>query len=373
MKTTIYTNVFNGQTRALNAGSDLVAPWRLDLDRIEFVRLKIFSLMQKIFKDCYRFSTKLKDKDKELALFDTIVYKDAQFGLISLIAWMIATFDTKYLVYAHGVVREATPEEQAKIDEDYKSGMTYKYGIILDFKKYSIGKLLAHYFHQIYTIEQANNNSLALGGTVQYKVSDLRSKIGLTESMSDETRNQAKEVCRYAKDGKPIVIDAADSLEQTDAGKNVSVADSSRDRCYRELAAALGGPVSYITGQDEETTGSGYSYERLDGRAEDMIRNFWITVFEPIIKTLMQSKIDFVSQKWMTVKENLGSISMIETIDVIPNSVKASIIAKLLGDNKPDKGNELESEILKLIEDKEKAEAEALKNATAGTGFPEGE
>lgn len=344
------TNIFTGGKRTLNASSDLVAPWCLDLCRVEFVELKIFSLMQKIFTDCYRYSTKIKNDEKERALFDSLIYATPQYGLISRLAWMIANQKRMYLVYDHGIIRQATFEEQEKIDADYKKGMTFKYGIILDFSKYAIGKLLAHYFHQIYTIEQANNNSISLGGSLQYKVKDFRAKIGFVESNSDEVQQQAAQVTRYARDGKPVVIDKEDALEQTDASRNVSVADSSRDRCYRELAAALGTTLAYITGEDETTTGSGASYERLDARAEDMIKNFWLTVFQPVVEALLQEKIDFISQKWMTIKENLGSITMIEGIESIPNDIKASVIKKLIGDNYPDKNDELEKNIIALLE-----------------------
>lgn len=344
------TNIFTGQRRVLNTGSDLIAPWCLDLCRKDFVELKIFSLMQRIFTDCYRHSTKIKDKDKENSLFDSIVYKDAQFGLISTLAHLIATQGQEYLVYDHGIIRKATIEERIEIDNDYKNGMTYRHGVIVDFSKYAIARLLSHYFHQIYTIEQANNNSISLGGSIQYKVKDYRAKIGYQESMSDDVKSQAAEVIKYAKDGKPFVIDREDLLEQTEADKNVSVAESSRDKCYRELAAALGGPVSYITGDDEVTTGSGASYERLDGRAEDMIKNFWITVFRPVVDALLTVKIDFISQKWMTIKENLGSISLIEGIDCIPDGVKATVIKKLIGDNSPNPQDKEEKEILELLQ-----------------------
>lgn len=343
------TNIFTGARRSLNASSDLVAPWCLDLCRVEFVELKIFSLMQKVFTDCYRYSTKIKNDDKERSLFDSLIYATPQYGLISRLAWMIANQKKMYLVYDHGIIRQATFEEQEKIDKDYATGMTFKYGIILDFTKYAIGKLLAHYFHQIYTIEQANNNSISLGGSLQYKVKDFRAKIGFVESGSDEIKGQAAQVTRYARDGKPVIIDKEDSLEQTDASRNVTVADSSRDRCYRELAAALGTTVSYITGEDEITTGSGASYERLDARAEDMIKNFWITVFQPVVEALLQEKIDFISQKWMTIKENLGSITMIEGIESIPNDIKASVIKKLIGDNYPNSNDDVEKRIIELL------------------------
>lgn len=356
----IVTNIFTGARRSLNTGSDLVAPWCLDLCRREFVELKIFSLMQKVFTDCYRYSTKIIDKDKENSLFDSLIYRKPQYGLISRLAYMIANEKRMYLVYDHGIIREATFDEQIKIDADYSKGMTYTYGIILDFSKYAIGKLLAHYFHQIYTIEQATNNSISLGGSLQYKVKDLRAKIGYEEGKSSEVREQAAQVTRHARDGKPIVIDKEDELDQTDASNNITTADSSRDRCYRELAAALGGPVSYITGIDDATTGSGYSYERLDSRAEDMIKNFWMTVFEPVVSSLLQTKIEFVSQKWMTIKENLGSISLVEGLECIPVAIKASVIKKLIGDNHSDKTDEVENEIMALL----KKQAKAKENMT---------
>lgn len=347
------TNIFTGERRLINGSSDLVAPWCLDLCRHDFVELKIFSLMQKVFTDCYRYSTKIKNDEKENSLFDSLIYRTPQYGLISKISWMIANKARKYLVYDHGIIRDATAEEMLLIDKDYENGMTFRYGVILDFSKYAIGKLLSHYFNQLYTVEQANNNSIALGGSLQYKVKDFRAKIGLVESRSDEIKHQASDVTKSARDGKPIVIDREDLLEQTDASKNVTVSDMTRDRVYRELAAALGGPVSYITGADEVTTGSGASYERLDGRAEDMIKNFWITVFHPIVKALLGEELSFVSQKWMTIKENLGSISMIESIDSIPNTIKASVIKKLIGDNYPDKKDEIEKEIISLLEKQE--------------------
>lgn len=347
---TMVYNIFNRTRRTLGGNTDFVAPWQLDLKRDEFVKLKTFSLLQKVFTDCYRYSTKIKDQDKENALFDSIVYADAQFGLISRLAYMVAHFQKLYLKYDHGIIREVTEiSERKKIEDDYKKGMTYRYGVILDFSKYSIGYLLAHYFHQLYTIEQANNNSIALGGSLQLKVKGFRAKVGMNEALSDDIKGQASEVLKYARDGKPVVIDAEDALEQTESSKNVSVADSARDKCYRELAAAIGAPISYITGEDERSTGSGVSYERLDGRAEDMIKNFWLTVFKPVVESLLGENINFVSQKWQTIKENLGSISMLESIQCVPVEIRASVIRKLIGDNTPDKSDKLEKEIIGLL------------------------
>lgn len=346
-------NIFTGETRAINASTDLVAPWCLNLLRHEFVKLKVFSLMHKILTDCYRYSTPIANTDKEMSLFDSVVYKNAQYGLISFIAHLIATQGKQYLVYDNGIVRKATYAEQKLINADYKSGMTYKYGIIVDFSDYALGKLLTHYYHQIYTVEEANNNSIALGGSLQYKVADYRQKIGLNESLSDSIKAQAANICRYAKDGKPVVIDSQDSLEQTDSSRNIEVSRESKDKIYQELAAALGCTVSYIIGCDETTNGSGASYERLDGRNEDMIKGFWLTVFNPIVTALYGTKLKFVSQKWVIIKENLGSISMVEGLTSIPNDIKASVIAKLIGDNQSNPKDEVEKQILALLNNSE--------------------
>ena len=110
------------------------------------------------------------------------------------------------------------------------------------------------------------------------------------------------------------------------------------------------------------TNGSGSSYERLDGRNEDMIKNFWITIFEPIVTELLNVKIDFVSQKWEQIKNNLGSISMIEGLATIPNNVKASVIAKLIGpDNAVEVESDLEKAILQALEEKAKQDEENRK------------
>lgn len=350
MSSSLITNIFTGQTRRVRMDSDLAAPWCLDLPRKEFVKWKIFSLMQKIMTDCYRFSSKIKDEDKEMSLFDSIVYKTAQYGLLSRIALSIANFRREYIVYDHGIIRVATPAEKKDIDKDYKSGNVGAHGIIIDFSEYALGRLLAHYFHQIYTVEAANNNSIALGGSLQYKVAGFRAKIGLSESLTPEIKSQAVEVCQYAKDGKPIVIDKDDSLEQSDASKNVNVAESSKNRIYGELAAALGCSVSYIIGDGDTTNGSGDSLERLDGRNEDMIHNFWITIFNPIVSTLLKEKLNFVSQKWQIIKNNTGTIMVLEGIKSIPDDIKASVIAKLIGDNKPNPKDELEQQILKQLQ-----------------------
>lgn len=343
-------NIFTGEKRYISGNSDIVTPWQLDLERYDFVQWKMFSLMQKIMIDCYRFSSKITDPDRENSLFDSVVYKKAQYGLLSEIAYLIATKNKAYLLYDNGIVREANTAEKKIIDAEYKAGTIGAHGIVVDFSNYALGKLLAHYFHQIYSIEDANNKSISLGGSIQYKVDGLRAKIGLAESKSDATKQQAAEVCKYAKDGKPIVIDSQDSLEQTDSSKNVSTSQMSKDKIYQELAAALGCTVSYIVGSDETTNGSGDSYERLDGRNEDMIKNFWLTIFAPIINTLYGEKLKFISQKWQTIKENLGSISMIEGIQSIPADIKASIISKLIGQNEADPKNPLEIQIKALID-----------------------
>lgn len=348
-------NIFTGEKRYINGTStDIVAPWVLDLDRFEFVRLKIFSLMQKVMTDCYRFSSDITNVDKRMSLFDSVVYKNAQYGLLSEIAYLISNKSKEYIVYDSGIIRKATTAEKKLIDKDYKNGMTYSNGVIVDFSNYALGKLLSHYFHQIYSLEDANNKSISLGGSIQYKVDGLRMKVGLEESKSPSIQAQASDVCKSAKDGKPIVIDSQDSVEQTDSSTNVSVSQESKKKIYQELAATLGCTVAYIVGSDESTNGSGDSYERLDGRNEDMIKNFWITIFNPIVSALYGENLNFISQKWQTIKENLGSISMIEGLKSIPDDNKASIIAKLIGENEPNPKSQLETNIKKLlVEEKE--------------------
>ena len=80
-----------------------------------------------------------------------------------------------------------------------------------------------------------------------------------------------------------------------------------------------------------------------------MIKNFWLTVFKPVVESLLDEDINFVSQKWQTIKENLGSISMLESIQCIPVEIRASVIRKLIGDNTPDKSDKLEKEIIGLL------------------------
>lgn len=356
-------NIFNEKIKILRGQStDLATPWFLDLKRRDFVWLKLMALMQKIMTDCYRFSTAIENKDKELALFDSVVYKKAQYGLISWIAYLIATQGNEYLVYDNGVVRKADIKEHEAIDKAYKNGAEKKPGVIVDFSNYALGKLLRHYFHQLYTVEDSNEKSIALGGSLQLKFNELRKNVGADESRSLQFRAQAAEICTYAKNGKPFVLDSGDTFEQTDVSKNTDLVSASRDKIYQEIAALLGCLPSYICGIDEKTNGSGSSYERLDGRNEDMIKNFWITIFEPITTMLLDVKIDFVSQKWEQIKNNLGSISMIEGLATIPDAVKASVIAKLIGpDNAVEIKSDLEKSILNALEEKRKIDEENRK------------
>ena len=356
-------NIFNEKIEILRGQStDLATPWFLDLKRRDFVWLKLMTLMQKIMTDCYRFSTTIENKDKELALFDSVVYKKAQYGLISWIAYLIATQGNEYLVFDSGVVRKADIKEREAINRAYKKGAEKKPGVIVDFSNYALGKLLRHYFHQLYTVEESNEKSIALGGSLQLKFNEQRKNVGADESRSLQFRAQAAEICTYAKNGKPFVLDSGDTFEQTDVSKNTELVSASRDKIYQEIAALLGCLPSYICGIDEKTNGSGSSYERLDGRNEDMIKNFWITIFEPITTMLLDVKIDFVSQKWEQIKNNLGSISMIEGITTIPDAVKASVIAKLIGpDNAIELKSELEKSILNALEEKRKVDEENRK------------
>ncbi|MBO4726556.1 MAG: hypothetical protein J5598_03085 [Clostridia bacterium] len=350
------------QLKVRGQSTDLATPWFLDLKRRDFVWLKLMALMQKIMTDCYRFSTSIDNKDKELSLFDSVVYKKANYGLISWISYLIATQGNEYLVYDNGIIRKATIDERKKIDEAYKKGTDKKPGVIVDFSNYALGKLLRHYFHQLYTVEDSNEKSIALGGSLQLKFAELRKNIGVNEGQSKTIRGQATEICIAAKNGKPFVLDAGDTFEQTDVSKNTDLTTAARDKIYQEIAALLGCLPSYICGIDEKTNGSGSSYERLDGRNEDMIKNFWITIFEPIVTELLNVKIDFVSQKWEQIKNNLGSISMIEGLATIPNNVKASVIAKLIGpDNAVEVESDLEKAILQALEEKAKQDEENRK------------
>lgn len=339
------TNVFTNKTIYLGRNSDIIIPWELSLTLDKFIKVKIIALMQKILTDCYRFSTKITTTETELLLFDSIVHSPASFGLISRIAKAMANEEVEYLVIAAGIIRKADDKEKKKIDKEYAAGQAGTTGIILDFRDYMIRDLLGHYFAQIYNVEQAMNNSIALGGSIQLKIHNYREKIGAVEANGSSIQQQATQIVKFAKEGKPVVIDALDEFEQFNASQNVSIAESTKSRIYQEIASALGCTVSYIIGVDDKTNGSGDSYERLDGRNEDCIHNFWLTVFEPIVSLFLKVKLEFVTQKWLTIKENVGTIMSIESLTSLPDDVKANVINRLIGDIQLDKPSETETAI----------------------------
>ena len=304
--------------------TDLPAPYRLTVDEAAFLNFKVKWLYEKILKRCYALSAGL-DEDKARALFDSVELGDATVGLIGLVARALTDKTELILVNDAGIVRVAEFNEAEEIKKDYAARGRSEKGVYLNFAKYTLTDILKCYMELIFEILKAERVNVGLAQALQVKINRMRETI--STSNADDPMKQAKNIVDALKGGKSVAIDAGDVIQTTDL-QTQAVKDALL-MVYGMLASDLGVSLSFVCG--ELTSGLSVSGEANANFDESGIRDFFITVFKPIVEKLFGVSLRFKTDNWRKVREYAQILPYIESSALLTDKQKEQLAVELMG------------------------------------------
>lgn len=299
-----FKNIFQGTGGQVI--TDLANPYKLEIDRKEFVNFKTAVLYQKILKRCYAKSKGLTDEEAQ-NLWDSVELGNAQYGIISMIADAMTKKRELILVNDSGIVRIADINEAEEIKKDYAEKAKSSKGVYMNFQKYTLTDIIKIYMDLVFDIMGGVKVNLGIGKALQYKIADMRKLIGA--SSSEDPSSVAKAVVEALKNGKSVAIDGQDNILTTPL-QTAPVVEGMK-LIYGLLASELGVSTSFVAG--ELTSGMAVTGEADVNANEEGIKDFFISVYKPVISKLFNKKIEFRSDNWRKLTQYASVIPYIES------------------------------------------------------------
>lgn len=316
----LFKSIFN---RGEGVYTDLIVPFNLTMRKADFVNFKTAALYKKILTRCFNKTKGFNDEQKVLSLFDSAEQSNARFGLITKISFLMTEKAKECIVYDSGIVRKATIKEQEKIEKDYEKKASSTVGILVNFQKYTMTDVIKMYMGFIYDIFDCMNTNLGVARSLQIKISNMRSTI--SANAVHDPKEQAQRMVEGVKSGKAIMLDALDMLEQTqvntDSVKNAILLVAG------QLASEIGVPLSFVIG--ELSSGMAVTGEADANAEEQGIRDFWTSIFKPIVSKLYDVKIEFKTDNWRKIKEYAQTIPFIESSLYLSEEQKEKLVNDL--------------------------------------------
>lgn len=304
---------------------DLIVPFKLSMSKKDFVLFKTASLYKKILTRCYNKTSGFNDKQMILSLFDSSEQSNARHGLLTRVATLMAQKGKDCLVYDSGIVRSAETKEQKEIEADYTKNATSTKGVLVNFNKYTMTDVIGMYMGFIYDIFDCMNTNLGVARSLQVKISKMRDTI--SANAVNDPKVQAKNIVEGVKSGKAVMLDVADSLEQTQV--NTEAVKSAILLVAGQLASEIGVSLEFVVG--ELASGMAVTGEADANAEEQGIKDFWVSVFSPIITGLYKKEITFKTDNWRKITANAQTIPYIESAMFLTDEQKQKIIVELLG------------------------------------------
>ena len=289
----------------------------------EFVRLKTIALYSRILTDCYKHSKGLDDK-QAAALWDnyTGVYSNATCGVIRLVAEAMADMRSLFLVWdkSTNVARVATPDEQEKICEDYRTRAKSTVGVACNFNRFYRTPLIKMYLGLCYGVMDAANTQMNLSAALQLKAAELRSTQG--NDSNAEWLEQGKQIVEGLKNGQSVLIDKEDEIKTNDV--DTAPVISGLNLYTQLIAGELGVSSSYVNGV--LTAGMNSTGEAELEATEAGIENFYNSIYKPIVDDLFGVNTVFTTdnyRKLLALAQALPYLESSETVE--PEQVKGYV------------------------------------------------
>lgn len=328
----------NGNTTESTVSQVMVRPYKLSLDEVRFINSRTQVLYEKILKRCYHKTIGLEDEQNSIAssVFLSVEYGAEQNGTIPLVAKAMTQMRKIYLVYDEkaGLVRIANLNEQQEINEHYKkyqNSMSIlndgKRGIILDFSKYELTRLIKCYMSLLYAVLDSANTQVNLARSLQIKIDKLRENISVLTS--DDAIKQANQINDALKAGNSILLAKLDEVIQTAINSDSTA--KAIEIFNTALASDLGLSLSFVSGA--LTSGMSATGDADINYEDTGIKDFWVTIWKPIcMKLYGKDKVKYKTDRWRFLEAKLKSLVYIESSLLFTDEQKAEYAQDILND-----------------------------------------
>lgn len=333
-------NSWFGFGGASSGGSDeLPDLFPLSVTQENFIAIDVFNIYSKILTDVVERTEGLTEDD-EAVLWDNCLASESNDGLITLLSRAMTEKNELFLVYDKGtkVLRKATNDEMTKIKADYKSKAESSVGTYITFKNYTRTDMVKLYSALEYCTVGALNKSMNLSKAIQFKVSDLRTSVGLIDK--EEAKAQGKAIAHGLARGKDILADAKDIIET--AKPDLTATQSSMELLNQKRSFYLGLPCSYITG--ELNSGLGDSGQADAKAIERGLKNYFFAIIKPVCKSIFGKDLTFESDDFQQLDSSLNAMKTFELTseELMTTDNKRKIVNRLFGFPEDEKGGQKE-------------------------------
>lgn len=328
----------NGNTTESTTSHVLVRPYKLGLDEIRFINSRTQVLYEKILKRCYHKTIGLDDTDGHISssIFLSVEYGADQNGTIPLVAKAMTQMRKIYLVYDEkvGLVRIANLEEQQEIQKHYaefQNTMSIlnngRRGMILDFGKYELTRLIKCYMSLLYAVLDSANTQVNLARSLQIKIDKLRENISVLTS--DDAIKQANQINDALKSGNSILLAKLDEVIQTAINSDSTA--KAIEIFNTALASDLGLSLSFVSGA--LTSGMSATGDADINYEDAGIKDFWVTVWKPICAKLYgKENVKYKTDRWRSLEAKLRSLVYIENSLLFTDEQKAEYAQDIIND-----------------------------------------
>lgn len=335
------SDLFSFGTAKTCTESEIKEIFPLALSKGDFVKSDILHTYLKILTDTVERTHGLKE-ELQPSLWDNCLQNEASLGLVSLLAEAMTAKADLFLVYLPSVkiLRKATSEEEKQIREDYKATGESKVGVFISFKKYRRTEMLEIYSAFEYCVLSSLNKTLNISKAVQVKINELRGSVSLSDSTV--AVNQAKAIAEALRNGNDILIDQKDSIET--ATPDTSSSEKAIDFLDAKRAFVLGLPLAYISG--EQTGGIGSSGENDMRAVERGLKQYFVSIIQPVLKALFGAEVEFKSQDF---RQMTTALEVLKTFDLVSDEnmskeSKQEIIARVFDLDPEEEQKQIEAE-----------------------------
>lgn len=312
----------------------------------DFISIDLMNIYAKILTDVLERTQGLSD-DFQGALWDNCLKSESSDGLVTLLSKAMAAKQDLYLVWTGTplkVLRKATADEQSKIRLDYEKQAKSNVGTYISFKNYTRTDMLLLYSALEYCTIDGLNKNMNISKAVQFKMNDLRSSVGLTDS--SQAKAQALAMAQGLALGKDLVLDAKDIIET--AKPDLVSTQTSLAMINEKRSFYLGMPASYITGVAPK--GLGDSGEGDSKAVERGLKNYFFSIVRPVLESIFGAKTTFKSEDFRNLNASLEAMKVFELTsdELMSQDNKRIIINKLFGLPEDEMGDEPEEPVVQI-------------------------
>lgn len=316
---------FGGDTGFTSSNPEIAAIFPMSIEKSAFIEIDIVTIYSKILIDVSERSHGLTE-DQLILLWDNCVQSESSDGLITMLSKAMANKSELFLVYdkALNVLVKATNEQQTQIRIDYKNSGKSSVGVFISFKSNTRSDMVRLYSAFEYLAIGSLNKLMNLANAIQFKIDQLRGTVSLSDSATAQA--QAVSLSEALGNGQNVAMDSKDIIET--AVIQMTPIEGAISFIDRKRAFYLGMPAAYITG--EQTAGMGSSGENDTKAIERGLKNYFFSVFKPVVDALFGINASYKSQDFRSISGALELLKTFETTteDYISKENKQIIVNK---------------------------------------------